>query len=231
MEMTVKLPMGWLLAALIGVCLLCFGFQHYEVRAAPLHYPKVIVAISGKRKTGKDYFYDLLMQQLFKIAPYESISTRRFATPIKLHFAQMAGIDVQSLETSGPLKERFRESFYEYDLAERAKDPYVFARASLQDILTDIIVISDLRQLGDYDFLQRFYGDRLVLIRLDASEHLRSTRGYRFTTGVDDTAVECDLDDDRITVPWTLRFVNDGDDTKWPARLHQVMEKIKPFLA
>lgn len=190
-------------------------------------YPKVVVAISGKRKTGKDFFHDLLMERLAS----EDVETRRFATPIKAHFAEQACVDLASLETAGPLKEKFRARFYKFDLAERSKDPFVFARKVLQDVKCTVLVISDLRQIGDYEYLQRYYGDRLILIRLDACEALRATRGYRFTPGVDDCAVECDLDDDRTRVPWTFRWENDGDDTKWPARLQQVVEKIGLFIS
>eukprot|EP00933_Yihiella_yeosuensis_P028451 TRINITY_DN22267_c1_g1_i1.p1 TRINITY_DN22267_c1_g1~~TRINITY_DN22267_c1_g1_i1.p1 ORF type:complete len:236 (-),score=40.82 TRINITY_DN22267_c1_g1_i1:98-805(-) len=190
--------------------------------------PKVVVAISGKRKTGKDFFYEMLMEEL--AVKDEDVETRRFATPIKAHIASKFGVELEDLETSGPLKEKFRSSFYEYDLAERAKDPFVFAREVLQDVSSQILVISDLRQIGDYQYLRQHYSDRLILIRLDAGEELRETRGYRFTPGVDDCAVECDLDDDRISVPWTLRWENDGDDTKWPQRLKQACDMIQSYL-
>ncbi|CAE8661299.1 unnamed protein product [Polarella glacialis] len=141
-----------------------------------------------------------------------------------------AHFDLVSLETPRSLKEEFRARFYEYDLAERGKDPFVFARQVLQDLRKPILVMSDLRQLGDYEYLRRHFSDRLILIRLDAGEELRATRGYHFTPGVDDSPVECDLDDDQVEVPWTLRFENDGDDSIWPSRLARVVQKIKLHL-
>lgn len=190
--------------------------------------PRVVVAISGKRKTGKDFFYDLLMERLESRAA--EVETRRFATPIKAHIARKCGLELAALETPGSFKEKFRAMFYEYDLAERAKDPFVFAREVLQDVRRPILVISDLRQIGDYDYLQKYYSDLLILIRLDANEALRTSRGYSFTAGIDDCAVECDLDPDRIQVPWTLHFENDGDDSKWLARLDAVINAIDSFL-
>merc|ERR1712187_221391 len=105
---------------------------------------------------------------------HKEVETRRFATPIKMHIAKSFGVNLASLETSGSFKEEFRARFYEYDLAERAKDPYVFAREVLRDVRQPILVLSDLRQIGDYHFLQNFYSNRLILIRLDASDEIRA---------------------------------------------------------
>eukprot|EP00929_Paragymnodinium_shiwhaense_P082999 TRINITY_DN44035_c0_g1_i1.p1 TRINITY_DN44035_c0_g1~~TRINITY_DN44035_c0_g1_i1.p1 ORF type:complete len:290 (+),score=57.27 TRINITY_DN44035_c0_g1_i1:57-926(+) len=205
-----------------GLCCLRAAVQQSADR------PKVVIAVSGKRKTGKDYFSDMLLAELDP----SRVEVRKFATPIKAHFARQAGMDLAVLETDGPAKEKFRADFYKYDLAERAKDPFVFAREVLQDVQQDILLITDLRQIGDYKFLMQNYKDELILIRLDAQEPLRASRGYSYTAGVDDSAVECDLDDDRgLDVPWTLRFENDGDDSKWPSRLRQVLAKVEEFLA
>lgn len=220
------LPVG-----LVGAFVSTRGFRKRSARTAgnDSHKsegnPRVVVAISGKRKTGKDYFYDLLMRRLNRVL----VETRRFATPIKAHIAKLNGVDLAALETPGPEKEKFRAQFYAYDLEQRAKDPFVFAREVLQDVRSPILVISDLRQIGDYQYLQKYYIDRLILIRLNATELLRATRGYSFTLGVDDSAVECDLDPDRVAVPWTFCWENDGDDSKWPGRLEAVMSKIAPY--
>jgi len=188
--------------------------------------PRVVVAISGKRKTGKDYFCDLLMKRLDP----DLVETRRFATPIKAHIAKTFGVSLAELETPGPFKEKFRAAFYEYDLAQREKDPFVFAREVLKDVNKPILMISDLRQIGDYEYLQRYYSNKLILIRLSASEAARTKRGYSFTPGVDDLAVECDLDPERIDVPWNFLFENDGDNSQLSGWFDVVVDAVKRYV-
>lgn len=69
-----------------------------------------------------------------------------------------------------------------------------------------IVIVSDIRRKTDIEFF-RIQGYDIKTVRINASEAVRSARGWVFQNGVDDVSSECGLDD---IAQWDLVIENDG---------------------
>jgi phosphomevalonate kinase len=72
-----------------------------------------------------------------------------------------------------------------------------------------IWIICDARRRSDLDFFRTHFDERLLLIRIEATDATRMKRGWTFTSGIDDAQSECQLDTD---VQWSFVFHNDHDE-------------------
>lgn len=66
--------------------------------------------------------------------------------------------------------------------------------------------MSDIRRKTDIKFFSD-EGYNIKTVRINVSEEVRQTRGWKFESGVDDVQSECDLDD---FGQWDLVINNDG---------------------
>ena len=73
-----------------------------------------------------------------------------------------------------------------------------------------IWIICDIRRYTDIDFFQKYFPDYLLLVRIEASSDTRQKRGWIFTSTIDDSESECQLDKN---VQWSFVLSNNDSDS------------------
>lgn len=181
--------------------------------------PRVIIILSGKRKSGKDYVAALLDQLL------DNKVFLRISVPIKKQYSQMKGLDFKESLTDSPYKESFRQDMIRWSEEVRRTDPNIFLRSSIEDEGArkyPIWVLVDARRPCDLEYMIEEYGKKdatckLFIVRIVASQETRGKRGWTFQSGVDDVDSECALDS---WSDWTLVIPNEFDTTDEDLKRH-----------
>jgi len=172
---------------------------------------KLVILFSGKRKSGKDYVTDRLLEAFSK----HSVRTRcgngciaeigRLSAPLKRAYAEEHGLDYQELLSDGPYKEKYRASMVKWGEEKRKADPGFFARLVVGAAKAKILIISDARRATDLEFFRQpaafGYGEasegcpwKLLTVRVECSVEERNQRGFRYDPAVDAAESECGLD-------------------------------------
>ncbi|XP_061571434.1 phosphomevalonate kinase [Cololabis saira] len=152
--------------------------------------PELVLVFCGKRKSGKDFVTDLLVDRLGS----EVCCVLRLSGPLKQQFAQEQGLDLDQLLGPGPYKERFRSDMILWGETRRNQDPGFFCRLATRDARQPVWVVSDARRLSDLRWFQSNFPGRTRSVRVQCSDQTRTQRGWSFTAGVDDAESECGLD-------------------------------------
>uniref|UniRef100_A0A1I7TS76 Phosphomevalonate kinase n=1 Tax=Caenorhabditis tropicalis TaxID=1561998 RepID=A0A1I7TS76_9PELO len=154
--------------------------------------PKCVVAISGKRKSGKDYCTKLIKEAL--TLKDVNVSVVGISNSLKEQFATINGLNYAELLTDGSYKEQFRKEMIEWGEKARIKDSGLFCRSAIDSVIdSDVVIVSDCRRSTDYEFFTSKYST--LTVRIEASENDRKQRGFQFVAGIDDAVSECGLDD------------------------------------
>lgn len=90
----------------------------------------VVVVVSGKRKVGKDFVCERLLEQLGPA----TAEIGRLSAPLKKAYALEHGLDYEELLTDGPYKEKYRRDMIAWGEQRREKDPGFFARLVMRDV-------------------------------------------------------------------------------------------------
>ena len=151
----------------------------------------IVLVFSGKRKSGKDYTTDLLVERIPELA-----EIRRLSAPLKKAYAEEHGLDYERLLSADSYKEQFREDMIVWGVQKRNEDPGYFARLTCEGVSKPVLIISDARRQTDVDhFLSHpQWGSITKTIRIVSSDETRQKRGWEFTSGVDDVDSETGLD-------------------------------------
>nr|CAG4650565.1 EOG090X0FYC [Sida crystallina] len=171
-------------------------------------YPLRIFCFSGKRKTGKDYVTDILYRRL---TPRCVIV--RLSAPIKRHWAESKQLNYDQLLSDGEYKENHRLEMIRWGEEERKKDPAFFCRSAIEISNAKehpFWIVSDMRRATDLQFFQENFSDRVMTVRISASDNIRKERGFTFTKGIDDEESECGLDH---IDSWNVVIQNEGDNS------------------
>lgn len=169
--------------------------------------PKRVFLFSGKRKCGKDFITDILLERIGTKAVIIKISA-----PIKSHWAEVKGLSLEHLMSANEYKEKYRHEMVVWSEAVRDKDPGYFCRQAVKMNNAQekpIWIVSDVRRRTDIAWFRQEYGNAVRTIRVTTDEDIRIKRGYKFTPGVDDMATECDLDEVK---EWDWTISNNGND-------------------
>lgn len=202
-----------------------------EMEAAPGGrggvYPKRVLLFSGKRKCGKDYITDLLLE---RIGSKDAVIIK-ISSPIKSHWAEEKGLDLKQLMSADEYKERYRQEMILWSEAIRDKDPGCFCRKAVVMYKAQekpVWIVSDIRRQTDIAWFTQEYGETVRTIRVAAEEDVRVKRGYVFTSGIDDKASECDLDK---VGNWHWTINNNGSAEELEKLLDPLIEDIRSALA
>lgn len=103
----------------------------------------------------------------------------------------------------------------------RKQDPEYFCRLAVKNCKFPVWIVSDSRRPTDLKFFQTYYREQLILVRVFAEDHVRKSRGWVFTSGVDDADSECALDE---FGKWDFVVDNDGDNQKLTQKLLEIIE-------
>lgn len=152
----------------------------YEAR------PKRVLALAGKRKTGKSE-----CAKFFQELSDNSFVEKAFADPLKQMFAEVRNIDVEDLYHNKN-KEQYREDIISFSWAmKRDKGLFIFAEEFFNSILGNSLVLcDDIRIIEEMQLLCVFGG---VIYKVHADDAVRAKRGWKFTPGVDDEISETEL--------------------------------------
>uniref|UniRef100_A0A8D8KLV0 Phosphomevalonate kinase n=1 Tax=Culex pipiens TaxID=7175 RepID=A0A8D8KLV0_CULPI len=168
--------------------------------------PRIVLLFSGKRKCGKDYLTERLLQRLTP----DRAQIVRISEPIKRCWADKLGLDLGELLGDGPYKERYRREMIEWSDGRRAEDYGFFCRAACSEGVVaarEVCIVSDVRRKTDVRFFRETFGERVRTVRIVAGEETRAERGWKFQQGVDDVQSECDLDG---VTEWDLLVENEA---------------------
>ena len=170
-----------------------------------MHELCVVIVLSGKRKSGKDYVAEKL-QSLFGAEHCELI---RLSAPLKFQFAQERGLDYEKLLASHGYKEQYRDAMIRWGEAKRDANPNFFCDlACAAGERKRVWIVTDARRPSDIAYFCRMQVC-VVLVRIEADDDVRKRRGWRFTTGIDDCDSECALDNG---IKWDYRILNNGEE-------------------
>ncbi|TDG45229.1 hypothetical protein AWZ03_008384 [Drosophila navojoa] len=181
-----------------------------------------ILLISGKRKCGKDFIAERLLNRLADRALIVRISE-----PIKKEWANKLQLDIQAMLSDGPYKEQYRRDMIVWSDEVRRRDYGFFCRAAMEQAPVDqveYVIVSDVRRKNDIRWFRETYGPQMVqTLRLTSLPETRKARGWQFTAGVDDEPSECDLDDSSFD--YVLE--NDKDDQSGEQLLDRIMDMLQ----
>ncbi|CAF0994645.1 unnamed protein product [Adineta steineri] len=168
---------------------------------------KKIILLSGKRKCGKDYLGEKLAEKLHAVLLHLS-------EPLKLEYARLNQINGEQLLTSSSYKENYRKDMIKWGEDKRREDSSIFCRLAIEQkdeicLTNPIWIVCDIRRYTDIEFFQKYFSNQLLLVRIEASIDTRKKRGWIFTSDIDDSESECQLDEN---VDWSFVFSNNDTD-------------------
>ncbi|KAI5725667.1 hypothetical protein M8J77_018564 [Diaphorina citri] len=170
--------------------------------------PKLILLFSGKRKSGKDFLTDYLLERIGS----QHCAIIRLSAPIKSHWAKQNGLEMDKLLGATKYKEKYRAEMITWSEAERRKDNGCFIRSAIEMAHANgkpVWIVSDMRRKSDLAWFQQHYSGVCRTVRIVCEDAIRVQRGWVFTQGIDDAETECDLDELPIS-DWTWLVKNNG---------------------
>jgi phosphomevalonate kinase len=167
-----------------------------------------LLAISGKRFSGKDTFASFLVEkaknQKIDLRPYA------FAAESKRMFAETdKEVDLERLLSNDrEYKEKWRPKLTELTVQSINADPLVFCRSvadRIEQAGQPMALITDVRLRLEVDHLRpRFH---LHLVRLTRSDDARKSSGWVYSESADTHHTETELDDGSL---WDEIVPNEG---------------------
>lgn len=178
---------------------------------------KLIIVLSGKRKSGKDHISTLIANYI-GYQRMRHLAILRIAGPIKKEFAKNNKLDFTRLLDSSGYKEDFRMAMVEWSEGYREREGWnCFLKLAIKEQRARdkaIWILNDARRPCDLEYFEdeaTFANTRIIKLRVEATEEARMSRGWKFTKGIDDRPTECGLDD---YDDWTYVIHNDYNDQR-----------------
>lgn len=178
--------------------------------------PKLVIILSGKRKSGKDHISTYLTDYIGREHQHQ-LAILRIAGPIKKEFATNNGAEFSRLLDSSSYKENYRLAMVDWSEKYRATKGWnCFLEQAIEEQAGNrkpIWVLNDARRQCDVDFFDNNTKlssgkTKIIKVRIEASKETRVARGWTFVEGIDDKPTECGLDN---YSDWGLIIRNDGD--------------------
>lgn len=173
---------------------------------------KLLIAVSGKRHTGKDYFSLILKN---KLQEYLNIRTEfvHVSDELKKEYAVTAGLDVNLLQNDRTYKETHRVAMTKFcnEQMERFGSDYynrIFSENILKKTTEPTIYIVDCRHHFEVNLYRRLEPLPLLLMRINVDDSIRRARGWKFDANIDNHQSEIDMDN---YDSWDLVFENNAD--------------------
>jgi phosphomevalonate kinase len=198
--------------------------------------PHIILLLSGKRKCGKDFICQKLVNTLESDFNNIIISKITIASPIKRIYANKHNIDYQKLLDTSPYKEIYRADMMKWSQEVRDENPDFFCKEATFEATKDLVrvengiyiwIVTDLRRQTDLEYFGKRFGDnKLKTVRITANEQVRTERGWIFTRNVDDNKSECDLDWRDSKNEWDFTIKNNVND-EMEKDFQNVIEHLK----
>ncbi|VDK29941.1 unnamed protein product [Anisakis simplex] len=110
--------------------------RHDSEQSQP-HNRQIVVCISGKRKSGKDFVCDRLAKRL-QMSNLKVV-IRAISAPLKDEYASLFQLDSELLKTDAPYKELYRRQMVAWGEDIRRKDPSYFCSYQQEVHTNDIM--------------------------------------------------------------------------------------------
>jgi phosphomevalonate kinase len=182
---------------------------------------KVIVLISGKRKSGKNFFAN----NLARLLPKDSYALMAFADVAKLRVAQTYGLDYQRLLHDNDYKEEHRQTLIAYA---EAKKTFHGEHVWAEEILTQIndsratyMIVTDWRFNVELEYLKAHCEWPIITVRISVPLQKWMRRGAIYQQTVDEHPSETELDD----FVFDLECSSDAGDA---LLLKKILDILKP---
>eukprot|EP01083_Nonionella_stella_P155021 500217_1 len=161
---------------------------------------EVVVLVSGKRYSGKDYVCTRIERRL----EAHSVNHKRFnhADQMKRIYCNSTGADLDLMLKDRSYKEKHRNAMtklYER-ITSNLENKFMFCESIYDQITSritpyNVIIIGDVRRKYEIEFYYKHFDPKKVItIRINASNHSRMDRGWTFDQAKDLNVTERDLD-------------------------------------
>ncbi|XP_038074096.1 phosphomevalonate kinase-like [Patiria miniata] len=190
-----------------------------------VNVPDVVLVFSGKRKSGKDFTTDILLERLGA----DLCVILRLSGPLKFQYAKENNLDFNKLLDATSYKENHRAKMIKWGEEQRQKNPAYFCGLAIEDASPNhkVWIISDARRQTDVEFFKENYPKQTVTVRVTADDSVRLARGFAHTKGVDDAESECGLDQG---VTWDFIVSNNGNMAELEPQLAKIIDHIREML-
>ncbi len=169
-----------------------------------------IVGFVGKRMSGKTEATNLFIQQA-QVCGYTYRKLSFVDTIVELFAASKQMSAEEILYTYS--EDQYLQDLWEFVHDHTAKDRYFLPMALIHSLAPgERAVIDDVSSIEELEVLWR-HGAKIF--KIETSPEKRSQRGWRYTKGIDDTAMETELADmsPHVFVPYGGFIYNNG--TQW----------------
>lgn len=200
--------------------------REIRARVLALSMPKVLLILSGKRKCGKDFLEQLVLERY-----REQLMPFRISAPIKGEFALRYGLDLSELLSDSPYKEIYRKKMVTWSNFVRDQDASYFLRMAIEQAAEEagprpFWLLNDARRPNDLEYFKDakeidMSRTKVITLRVHSNEEVRTARGWTFTAEIDDQVTECGLDGH---VDWHYLIENNGT-------REELLEKLAPVFA
>ncbi|CAF1217524.1 unnamed protein product [Rotaria magnacalcarata] len=172
---------------------------------------KKIILLSGKSKCGRNFIGKNLAEQL-------SASLLHINDSLKHEYEKIHNNDTCDTDEKHIIKwaeEKCRE------------DPTIFCRMMIEhnDQLCSsnpIWIISDIKSYAEIEFFKNHFNDRVLIVRIEASNDVREKRGWNSQADIDNTELKSQLDKN---VRWSFVFSNNEQD-KFNEQMNDLVKLI-----
>eukprot|EP01084_Bolivina_argentea_P109357 195473_1 len=178
---------------------------------------EIVLLLSGKRYSGKDYICDRIQR---KLNDY-SISYKRFnhGDQMKRIYCESSGANLNLMLTNRIYKEKHRNAMTKLyqQISSNDNNKFIFCQSIYNQIINkchkkecQVIIIGDFRRIHEEQFyLKHFDSNKVLTIRINALDQTRMNRGWIFNEKKDLNITECELDNKS---DWNFVFENDGNE-------------------
>jgi len=182
----------------------------------------IVILISGKRASGKDYIANLLQEELDQLKL--SVCRAALGNVNKKICAEEMNLDYQRLLCDRAYKEKYRIPMVERH-AERSKQNPSWCVDEIMNQCchqsADVLVLSDIRMREDVDIFAQNSRCPPILLRVEASDEARKARGWDPHDVKDSLPTETDFD---IFESWTAVIDNSNSS---PSGKQEILEWIR----
>jgi len=160
--------------------------------------PQVLLLISGKRASGKDFLCKEIGKHLRPILAVQKFS---IGDVVKRTYAEQNGIKL-SLFKNRKFKDEHREGLSR--LSTQLTPGYCeqLILKKIRYCKDPIMMITDIRTQSNLEYFKSQFSPSLS-IRISASDDVRTDVGWVYNPAIDDSFLECDLDKNEN---WDLAF-------------------------
>jgi len=176
------------------------------------HVKKVIL-ISGKSKSGKDFLAKRIIEY--------------FPTSLLLHINESLKHEYIKTHGDQDSSDTYRKNMIKWGEDKYREDPTIFCRMMIEQndqlcLKYPIWIIDDVKYHAEIEFFKKYFNDRLLLVRIEASNDIRQKRGWNDQIDVND---DSQLD---TNVQWSFVFSNNEEDN-FNEQMNNLLKMIDPL--